>query len=1199
MVKKTVEEIYQSQELHESILKRPDTHVGSIREREDMRWVVDNDEFVLKMITYTPGLYKIFDEIIVNSYDEVVRGQCTEIRVDIDQKKGKIAVWNNGPGIPVQVHKKEGIYVPEMIFGKLLTSSNYDEKEKKLTGGKNGYGAKLANIFSKKFIVETLDTESKQNYYQEFRKNMYEKDEPTITKVKGKNPKGYVCITFFPDYKRFGMDSMSDDMYQLFTKRVYDLAMCCGSKVKVYCHGELVACNSLKKYVDAYYPDDSMVKVIDEKQDRWKIAAVFSPNGDVAGQVAFTNGICNHIGGTHVDDVFNKLIDGIRKKMSKKSKTNIRPALIKDSIMLFVNAQIENPDFDSQTKENMTSRVGDFGSRCTVSDQFITKLVNSGLGESILARLKSSESSVLSKTDGKKVGRITGLPKLADAAKAGGKDSYKCSLILTEGDSARTFALSGFQVVGREYYGAFPLRGKLLNVQEATVKQLQENAEIIAIKKIMGLQENKDYSKLDDIKKLRYGRIIILTDQDVDGFHIKGLILNFFYTKWPSLKKHKDFIQCLPTPIVKASRGKDVEAFYYLTQFEEWLKSNNQGKGWKVKYYKGLGTSTASEAKECFKKMDEEMRTIYWNADQFEKEDNEEEDDEEELTEQQTMSVVATGNISYIPKKKIKCDDALDLAFNKKRADDRKLWLMNYNPSLPPLEDNEVTVYDFITKELVHFSSADNVRSIMSMVDGLKPSQRKALYTMFKRGITYDKDEVKVTVLQGKVTDDTDYHHGEQSMYGTIIGMAQQFPGSYNNINLLQPDGQFGSRLSGGKDAASPRYVFTRLTKLTPHLFKKADDPILKAQYSDGQKIEPEYFVPIAPVVLFNGGSGIGTGFSTEVPTYNPRDVIENCIRVADGKKPKEMIPWFRFYKGTVVKEDKGYVCNGVFEVDTNAGKVTITELPIKVWTDKYKEYLDTLESPPEVKKKAPAKGKKAKDTKPDPIIQYYTERCDDVNVHIEVYFKPDKLKKLVKEKKLEKLLKLNTAIHITNMHLFNEENMIVKYASAEGILRAFAEVRLHTYAQRIAYLLEKTENEMKMNEWKMKFIEAVIEKEIIVFRKKKDEIMTKLEKKGYPKLSSNPKENPNYKYLTDIPIFHFTEEEIEKLAKEIDEQKKYITYLKKITPAEMWKDELGVFMEHYEEWEKEESERYWDVGHREKMKSKSGGKKSSKKMTK
>lgn len=164
---KTIEQTYQKKTQLEHILLRPDTYVGSIEKHTQALWVYENDVMVHRSVTYVPGLYKIFDEILVNAADNKQRDPSMDLlKVVIDPEQNCISVYNNGDGVPVEIHQEEGVYVPELIFGHLLTSSNYDDNVKKTTGGRNGYGAKLTNIFSTEFVIETADGKRQKKYKQ-------------------------------------------------------------------------------------------------------------------------------------------------------------------------------------------------------------------------------------------------------------------------------------------------------------------------------------------------------------------------------------------------------------------------------------------------------------------------------------------------------------------------------------------------------------------------------------------------------------------------------------------------------------------------------------------------------------------------------------------------------------------------------------------------------------------------------------------------------------------------------------------------------------------------------------------------------------------------------------------------------------------------------------------------------------------------
>ena len=295
------------------------------------------------------------------------------IRVTIKPEKNEISVMNDGRGIPIEIHKEEGVYVPELIFGHLLTSSNYNDAEKKVTGGRNGYGAKLCNIFSTKFIIETADR--KKIYRQVFEKNMSVKREPEIENGREE----YTRITFSPDLKRFGMDSLDDDIVALMKKRVYDLAGCVPG-INVYLNDERIKIKGFKDYIDLYISSvdsgsegaSTRPPVIYEKTDRWEVGVTLS-DGQFS-QVSFVNSICTAKGGTHVNHVTDLLVTPLLEAVKKKEKKGtIKPFQVKNQLWVFVNCLVENPAFDSQTKENMTLKQSAFGSKCTFSDEYIKK----------------------------------------------------------------------------------------------------------------------------------------------------------------------------------------------------------------------------------------------------------------------------------------------------------------------------------------------------------------------------------------------------------------------------------------------------------------------------------------------------------------------------------------------------------------------------------------------------------------------------------------------------------------------------------------------------------------------------------------------------------------------------------------------------------------------------------------------------------
>ncbi len=1122
----SIESKYKKHTHREHIYELPDTYIGSIEKNCELTWIFNNEDnrMYRKNINIIPGLYKIFDEILVNAYDQYIRliqrytnekdnqiNLVRNIKVDIDKENGIISIYNDGEGIDIEMHSEHNIYVPELIFGNLLTSTNYNKNEEKITGGKNGYGAKLTNIFSKEFTIETVDYMRKKKYIQTYRDNMTIKEIPIITKC---TSKPYTKITFIPDYQKFNISNLEDEMYHFLIKRVYDISACTDNTVTVYLDNHKLTHKNFEKYIELFVSENTEI-IYEKINDRWDVAVCLS-NNDFQ-QVSFVNGVFTGKGGKHVEYISNQLCKKISEYIYKKKKISVKPNYIKENLMIFIKSTIVNPSFDSQTKDYLTTNTKNFGSTCELNDKFIEKVCKSGIMEKAIELFEFKENKKLKTEDGRKTNTLRGIPKLDDANLAGGNRSNECTLILTEGDSAKSMAIAGLSVIGRDKYGVFPLRGKVINVKDkiTTAKgrdQIINNEELKNLKKILGLQTDKKYDKVDP---LRYGKLMIMTDQDVDGSHIKGLIFNVFHTMWPELMKiNNSFLTSMLTPIIKVIKNKENISFYTLTDYENWKKKNNNGKGWNTKYYKGLGTSTTKEAKEYF--IDLKQVNYKWSEN---------------------------------------TDQSMNLAFNKDMADDRKEWLRNYNrEDIIDAASKEIDFTGFINKDLIHFSNYDLSRSIPSLCDGMKTSQRKILYSCFKRNL---KSEVKVAQLAGYISEHSAYHHGEMSLHGTIVGMAQDYVGS-NNINLLYPGGQFGTRILGGKDAASPRYIHTKLEELTEIIFNKSDNEIVNYLDDDGYKVEPQYYVPIIPMILVNGSQGVGTGFSTFIPCYNPIDICQYLLNKLDNKEVIELKPWYNNFTGDIIKSDSdSYISHGKFKI-TSYKTIEITELPIGTWTDNYKEFLEELLDDSNKKKNEKPK---------ESIIKDYKNNSTESKISFTLEFNPSILKELLKENKLEKELKLASKFSTTNMHLFNKNNQVQKY-TVYDIIEEFYSLRYEFYIKRKNHLMMSLEQMMKVLNEKVRFINDVIEEKIIINKRSKDNIYQQLEDKDYLKVDND------YKYLVNMPIYNLSLEKKLELENEASKKNNEYEELSNTSIETMWKNELLEFRNKYDKFLKDKNDK-------------------------
>ena len=1215
--KMSIEDKYKQLTPHEHVLKLSGMYIGSIEKNTENMWVFDdkNDKLEKREITFVPGLYKIYDEILVNARDHTIRDRtCKTIKVSI--KDNEISVWNDGIGIEVEKHKEHKIYVPELIFGHLRTGANYDKKNK-IVGGKHGLGAKLTNIYSSKFTVRTKHSKTGRTFSQTYSNNMYKKTKPSIKeKTKGD---GYTQIIFEPDFERFGINNLTDDICSLFKKRVYDIAACTNEKVKVYFNDELIKIKNFKQYIELYqddqndqneYNDNEDNKTKDKtniiysefvydktiKDNRWKVGVVFDP---ISGynQISYVNGICTYKGGTHVNHIVEQVVNSLIKNIKSKPKNkniNIKYSHVKDNLTFYIDSVIEDPDFPSQTKDEMTTKLSNFGSKCDLDANFIKLIEKTGVVEEILDFAKLKQLAELKKSDGKKVVKLD-KKKLEDANWAGkGKRALECRLILTEGDSAKTFAISGLKMLknGRDKYGVFPLKGKLLNVRDATAKQLINNEEIKSIKEILGLKQNKTYKTKEDLKTLRYGGIIILTDQDLDGFHIKGLIINFIHFFWPQLLQNKNFITTMRTPIVKVfkktdNKKKDGLSFFTLTDYHNWTidKKTNLSVYTNPKYYKGLGTSKPQEAEEIFRDFDKNLIKFKWSSKQDQEEDQEslssdddddEDDDEDQEQSKDSKESKNKSDTESIEDKQHIDVQAINLAFAKNTlyANKRKQWLKNYDKNkIIESTDQTMTYSTFVNKELIHFSNYDNIRSIPSVIDGFKPSQRKIVYGSIMKKIF--KNEIKVAQLSGYVSDVAKYHHGEMSLQGAIVKMAQNFVGT-NNINVLTPNGQFGSRLQGGDDASSARYIFTQLNELVPKIFREEDTNILKYVTDEGERVEPETYVPIIPMILVNGTHGIGTGYSTRIPSFNPCEIIKNLINKIDNKPFKKMKPWYRWFKGTVekLKKKKEVVDNvydtvGVWE-PIGDNKIKITELPIGMWTEKY---IDNF-----IKPSLYVDDKKSTDKKTTKqgLIKDFVNNSSDRDIDIEIEFHKNDLTELIKTNKVGKNLKLHKSVALTNMHLYDSKGFIKKYTSVEDIFNEYFDTRLKMYDTRKEYKVRAIENELKMLNNRVRFIKIRIEKiseskKIVKLNNVQTEkVIEQLVDAKFDKLHNDvDSSKQSYDYLLNMQMRSLTQENVERLEKERKNKENELNLYKNTPATEFWKRELLELTESYEKWEK------------------------------
>ena len=1120
---------YEKKNPIEHCLLRPDMYVGSTRLRKVDEYVAEKSKdgtykIVWKNIRSSPAILRVFIEILSNAIDNVQRSKntdtpCTKIKVTIDEETGETSVWNDGDIIPVEIHKEEGCYNHTLIFGHMLTGSSYNDEEERMIAGRNGLGGKLTSIFSQKFEVQGYDPSVKKLFTQVWTNNMRTVTEPVLRKRTF--DKGFTHVKWTPDFKLFGLKKYTKDIIELYTRHVLDAAML--SNVSVYLNGTILPVKSITQYSGLYK------SLTDEKLlIKTKNCTVLVTPSMESQIVSFVNGIYTRLGGQHVDAWTEKIFRPIVNKFngkSKKSKSSPKINIndVKQFFRLFIVSNVIRPEFDGQEKNKLESPAV----KAVVKKNQINYICKWSVMEKIEDVIRAKEMIVLRKVERKKKNvKIEGLDP---ANNAGGKHSHLCSLFICEGLSAKTYVVAGINTgvygkAGRDWFGVLPVTGKVLNVRNATPSSIAANKVIVSLIQALGLKHGLDYRLEKNFKTLRYGKVILIADSDCDGIHIEGLLLNFIHVLFPTLLlRNVPYVVSMKTPIVRVfKKGKTKDLLFYdERRFNQYLKESKTKVN--AKYYKGLGTTREEDVPDTFgSKMVE-----YCND-------------------------TTTG-------------DNMNKVFHKKYSDARKLWLGRYDPDQETFSLDKQSkickmgLSNFLNNEMIKFSHADCARSIPSGIDGLKESQRKILYAVRKRKLNFNGKSLKVAQLSGYTAEHSNYHHGEQNLQDTIVGMASGFVGS-NNIPLLYPDGGFGSRLAGGKDAASARYIFTKKEELTDYIFRIEDDPLLTPVNDDGDLVQPEFYIPIIPMILVNGCTGIGTGWSCTVPCFNPIDIIDSIKEWIDNdgevmlEDPDtnevccmlpDLVPWYRGFKGTIEPcGDNRFKTQGILSRGSKRDTVEITELPIGMWTNKFKESCEDLLTNKKLKR-----------------IKNYS---GTQNVHFILTESPDGISCNITN------MKLHSYLYTSNMVLFNEKDQLKKFTSPQEIIDTFCVVRLRYYHLRKEYQIKSLQQKLKIIGNKSKFIKEVIEKTIPLAEKDESTIITQLEEKNYDK---DPIEN-NYNYLLKLPLRSLTTDKVRKLNQDIKKLKQTLSILKNTKVESIWLKELNELKKVYLKWIKDMEKR-------------------------
>lgn len=1114
-VKKGKQEEYTKLDDVTHVLLRPDTFVGStsiqVRELPIIKFEKNGDTITyyveVEQVQYCAAMERVFLEPLSNAFDNATRSIEEGLDpglIKVTVNEGWVTIYNEGRPITTMFDTKEKMHVPQLIFSEMRSGSNFDDEKDRKYAGRNGYGAKLTNIFSKEFHLTVQNAKEGVLYKQIFKNNMRDIGKPVLTKLKGEKNKSFTEISYRLDFgyfyapntkvaerehrngRPYGEDPthckecwMESDnkslqdydsaMVALMARHALDAAF--NSNVKIYFNEVLFNIKNPVEYARAYINIDAVETppiIIEDANTR--LVLLDTPhNGFIH---SFANGMCTIRGGIHVNSWLNAFSEALKKDLKKKGY-NIRVDDIKRHVTMFLSVIVDKPKFDTQTKECLEAPKPNV----TVTDDHIRRFNKWKAVEELTRAAREREmKKVARQTDGKKLSHISGIPKLDDAGWAGDKRSLDAILYVCEGDSAKTFWTTGlrWQQGGRDKYGCLPLRGKILNTKKADHQKFLDNKVISDLKKVLGLREDLDYTNEKARNTLRYGKLRILTDADDDGIHIRCLIVNLISGYAGLLET--GYIDVLLTPVVIV----DGLRFLNYDEYRVWSLTNKP-KG-KIKYYKGLGTARPEDIKESF------------------------------------MDMVIQNYVKYDQDDK----DALQLAFGKMETEKRK-QLYRALKGIRRKNPRDINcIEDLICDELITFAETCNRRAIPSFMDGLKNVQRKIVFATRKSG---KMSFVKVSRFAGTVAENTDYKHGPESMQNAIINMAQDFPGS-NNMPLLEGSGGFGSRSENGRDASAARYIDVRPHPILPYIIRDEDDVILSHMDDDGELVEPHMYYPIIPLSLCNGSNGVGWGWSSDIPSYNPLDLIDwirNFIEYfkQNGNiewKVKRLDPWYKDYHGTIERDAKGVVRNtGIFEDRTH--KCIIKEIPIGTSDLGYREKLENMVENGIITGWKPLH---VDPNQPSYVLVGYTTKLT------------------------LKTLGLDKIISETNLVFLDEHDVPQKYEDVQSIMLDWCEIRYKKYEERKNKYLVQLKERLRIEQLRYAFVKEVsIDKTLKVINRDENELKTDMDKRGYPWI------------FMSMKIQSLTAQKLIQLQVQLDQLTKDVTLYENTPPEDLWLNEL------------------------------------------
>jgi DNA topoisomerase II len=1185
----------------EQILTAPEMHIDSVVPLPRKEFVIVNGTIQLCTVNIPIGAIRVFMEVLANALDNFSRSSRAGVdpgRLAVTFDGRRISVYNEGLTIPLETHPDTGIFIPIMLFSHLRTSSNYTEERHEI--GRNGFGAKLTGIFSLYFCVEVYCAVTGRYWKGEWRNNMNDFTEhPTVSSNQG--PKSYVRVTYELDLKRFRLVEYPPEASGIIARLCADASFT--NKIPATFNETPFNFSSIKEYSKLLFPPTTksityyvwppgVTPIIDSDGSQRPPNGYTLPQLEVtifdtpgkSAVLSFVNSLMVVDGGIHVENTVKCVSKFITqhvnseakiKKKDEKATHKVTLSDVRPNISVIISIRVKNPIFNSQSKTFLRGADNGEGNSdipIKLPPDLLKETLDWQLHTYLKTILNAKGKADLKKTDGKKVKYINE-PDLLDANLAGTSQSSKCTLCIMEGKSAKAYGLmlrsyhpSG---TGGDYIGLLPIRGKLINAMTNSPEDIAANKEIQLIKKALGLREDLDYRASGNRDTLRYGDIMIMADQDVDGRHIKGLILTYFIVYFPSLLEI-GFIKewCTPFMRVDHNTAGIHTRFFYPQEYKGWVAQNTEIVSKyeiEYKYCKGLGSSSKEEAIK-------------------------------DIQDPKVVTILAD-NL---------CNEYMKLGFDgdKRYCDLRKKWMEIYDENKPMTlsTDGQQCLSIYVNEELIQYSIANLIRHIPSW-DGLKPCQRKLLYTAFKkfgRTLNAKKRTAKVGTFCAATIEATSYKHGD-SLPGVMVGMCANFVGA-NNMEYFKAESMMGTRMEGGKDAAQPRYTSFSGEWWLPEVMMPVDDAQLEHLIDEDEEIEWKHYLPILPMFMINGVKAVGSGHSSFIPNFDPLDVVHALKEGINGRPIPNIIPTYKGFTGSITVVDKRRVepigvkltylddsddeesedeifnfdtsgkrgedghasydpirkidaeglklgagsyrmiTRGVYHVDERTGLITITELPIGVWTKDYLDWLVILLS----KKYITGMRDLSTDIKVHIEITGFTGRTNDKPYD---HNNPPQVN--------EKTLRLVRRYGLSNMIILDENYKPIKFSSPSDMISKFIGFLTPYYASRKDMLIKKYTQDIEEKTNEIKFMWAVMSGQLKLWkegggRRTKGEIVADI-----TALSLDPK-------FLKKSMVSFTEEKLAKLLAQREALIKTLEELLKKEPSTLWQEDLDRFEVKY-----------------------------------